>query len=873
MKSSNWVGMKMKNFSQYGACARLVLLSVLITLSSNCEAQTQICPSTSPGVQCVNDAGWGGVRTSEFEINGNDYGNDNLSSSDTGHSPQSLATAAISEFNANPQVILDTGAFTQTGACTISISSALCLTNYHISTFVPSDFFSQDQTVGIMMDRLCPTGYSLADSATGDYTMCYRNIEDTYVNPPKRCDINWSTQYPIHPTTGNETYRQGLGIIFHGEELAVTYDSMNALWAENGSAALGGSQALGDFGNYWYSSWSRNLVQLVLSYQSQRGDGKVVTLQSQNGAWVSQGGDPDTLVNNLYYDQSKLLFDQASGSGVFTTYINGETITPVFSVDGSQPNIAPTGGLLIGLTDSFGRAVSFRYVTLPNGVNAIGSVIGTKGEVTQIAYDSNGNLLKITFPDQSSREFIYDSPNAEQTWALTGVVDEIGKRIATITYSPQGWASSSEGASGINHFDIAYQSPPIPILRYIDNGNVLERIHEWAAPTGVVLTSAAGVQAQMSVTTFAGTGANASSIPNQGSPRSTGFSQPPGAGCAAANDSITLDASGIPAQTTDFNGFQTCYANIDGRGIVAQKLEGIPAGMTCPSNMLPQVGSLTQRLTTTRWDPTWNIKSAEAEPKHIETFAYNGLTDPISGGVRVCTPQSAGLPDGRLIVVLCARYEQATTDANGSQGFGAPTTGALRQWSFTYNQYGQVLTATTPTQSANDTLPRTTTYTYYSDTSLSGGVGHTLGDVATVTNPLGQLTTYTSYDADGRLLSSTDPSGTVTTQAYWPRGWLQTQTVTPVSGTALTTSYTYYPTGLLQTVTLPDTTTLSYLYDDAHRLTDVIDGAGNKLHYVLDNLGNRTNEQVSDASGKLASSVTRVFDALNRVQSETGVSQ
>jgi YD repeat-containing protein len=97
--------------------------------------------------------------------------------------------------------------------------------------------------------------------------------------------------------------------------------------------------------------------------------------------------------------------------------------------------------------------------------------------------------------------------------------------------------------------------------------------------------------------------------------------------------------------------------------------------------------------------------------------------------------------------------------------------------------------------------------------------------------------------------------------------------VTPASGAAQLTSYAYYPTGLLQTVTLPDGTTLNYAYDTAHRLTDVTDAAGNTLHYTLDNSGNRTGEQVKDASGVLASTVTRVFDNLNRVQSVTGSMQ
>jgi uncharacterized protein RhaS with RHS repeats len=47
--------------------------------------------------------------------------------------------------------------------------------------------------------------------------------------------------------------------------------------------------------------------------------------------------------------------------------------------------------------------------------------------------------------------------------------------------------------------------------------------------------------------------------------------------------------------------------------------------------------------------------------------------------------------------VVCKRVEQATTDANGGQGMSAAlqagVSNRVQQW--TYNQYGQVLTART----------------------------------------------------------------------------------------------------------------------------------------------------------------------------------
>ena len=76
--------------------------------------------------------------------------------------------------------------------------------------------------------------------------------------------------------------------------------------------------------------------------------------------------------------------------------------------------------------------------------------------------------------------------------------------------------------------------------------------------------------------------------------------------------------------------------------------------------------------------------------------------------------------------------------------------------------------------------------------------------------------------------------------------------------------------GQLKKATLSDGTGLEYSYDAAHRLRSIKDTAGNSVTYTLDNMGNRTGEDLKDPSGNLRRNVTRVYDALSRVQSTTG---
>jgi len=151
-------------------------------------------------------------------------------------------------------------------------------------------------------------------------------------------------------------------------------------------------------------------------------------------------------------------------------------------------------------------------------------------------------------------------------------------------------------------------------------------------------------------------------------------------------------------------------------------------------------------------------------------------------------------------------------------------------------------------------------------------VGHRVGDLLSIINAAGHVKQFTQYDRAGRVRQMIDPKGVVTDTAYTPRGWISNTTVTPPGGVARTTNFSYDNAGQLTGVVMPDATTLSYSYDAAHRLTGVTDAKGNTVTYALDNMGNKVGEQVKDPQGNLQRNITRVYDALNRVQQTTGAS-
>jgi RHS repeat-associated protein len=265
----------------------------------------------------------------------------------------------------------------------------------------------------------------------------------------------------------------------------------------------------------------------------------------------------------------------------------------------------------------------------------------------------------------------------------------------------------------------------------------------------------------------------------------------------------TYDGNGNITARTDFNGNQTTYSYDVTTNLETSRTEAF--------------GTPRARTITTQWDPSWRQPDVISEPNRTTAFVYDAMGN-----------------------VLTKTITDTTVAPN-----------VVRTWTYTYDTYGRMLTADGPRTDVSDV----TTYTYYTCTS-----GYQCGQLQTVTDAAGNVTTYNTYNAHGQPLTITDPNGVVTTLTYDPRQRLTSRTT---SGE--TTGFAYYPTGLLQTVTLPDGSFLTYTYDGAHRLTQVTDGAGNKIVYTLDAMGNRTAENVYDPSNALHRTHTRVINSLNEL--------
>jgi RHS repeat-associated protein len=495
-----------------------------------------------------------------------------------------------------------------------------------------------------------------------------------------------------------------------------------------------------------------------------------------------------------------------------------------YTTQGGSINTPPGVSLRFAVTSSgFSLTDDQDNVEIYNSAGVLQSITSRSGLVQTLFYDANGLLVSVT--DSFGNSLAISRYNSMQ---IAGVSVNGGSsvqfsygptfRLIKVTNSDSTtrvyqylnslFADALTGEvdeSGVTYATWTYDSQERAISSSLAGGaNAVSLVYNDASSTTV--TDALGA-----VRTFS-FGRSGDQMPV------TGITGAPCPNCADAA-ATTYDSAGWVSSRTDYNGNVTCYVNDQARGLELIRVEGFASGSTCPTDLYsytPPSGT-TQRKITTTWHQSFTLPTSITEATRTTSFDYDA--------------------SGNLL-------RKMVTDTTASPNVS-------RIWTYTYNGYGQVLTSKGPRTDLDSTISNT----YYSCTS-----GAQCGQVQTVTDALGHVWTYNTYNAYGQPLTITDPNGIVTTLTYNTR-----QRLTSRSTAGETTSFSYYPTGLLQTVTLPDNSTLTYTYDGAHRLTQISDGLGNKIVYTLDAMGNRTAETTYDPTGTLHRTHSRAFNTLSEL--------
>jgi RHS repeat-associated protein len=604
-------------------------------------------------------------------------------------------------------------------------------------------------------------------------------------------------------------------------------------------APAGGAQSVPPYryrlGTGWQTRYDQGIVFNTLPTPSiatlNRPDGKIFsfTLNTSTNKWVPDADIADTLVQltdgsgnvtgwryTVAADDSVETYDtygrlltlaDRAGRTQTLTYSDGTSGANggyVLDASGNPTATVLSAALLIRVTDPSGRTLSFGY----DATSRIVKLTDPAGGIYRYTYDASNNLTTVAYPDGHSKTYLYNEQantgNTNQPHALTGITDENGARYATYRYDSTGRAYDEDHATN-------------------QSGGPVDHYNLAYGSNSTTVTDPLNTQRTYNFTTILGV------------VKSTGVSQPGGSGCSASSSAMTYDANGNIASRADFNGHQTCYAYDLARNLETARVEGLASGVACPTSpaTYTPAANTVERKILTQWDSRFRLPVSIVEAGRETDFVYD----------------SHGNVTSRSVKDLVS--------------------GAVRSRTTTYTYHATVpgvLVQTVEDGPRTDVADITTTDYYAPDATCAGAspLG-CRGQVKQITNALGHVTHIDLYDANGRVLQTTDPNGLVTTLTYTPRGWLKTRTVG-----SETTVFDYDFVGQLTKLTRPDASYVSFVYDDAHRLTAIVDQDGGRLTYTLDGMGNRTGEAITTASGSAVYAHSRSFDALGRLWHDIG---
>jgi len=675
-------------------------------------------------------------------------------------------------------------------------------------TFVALDMFSGrayrfDIQTGALLSE-----FNLLDSGvfSVDDIAIVPSVNDSYnagkdLGKPCNCAGD-----PINLATGNE-FRDDSDLALGALSFHRYYNSRSAVASTH-------------VGANWRDSFDRNIEYAGGSSTTAtifRPDGRQLKFNLVSGRWASDPDVSDHLVELTnasgvfagwdYFDATTRYHEGYDQDGKLVSIMDtsGQTTTLAYSTADTPASVAPAPGLLLAVTSPRGRTLSFAY----DSSSRLTTIREPDGGVLTYGHDARGNLTSVTYPDRTSRQYVYDESSltggADLSSALTGSIDEAGNRFTSIGYNPQGQAVMSMLASGIDKTQVAYNAGGTTSISY---------------PTGAQTTLDFAV--------------------SYGSMHTSTVSSPCGPQCGQPNAAATFDANGHVASTTDFNG-STTKTTFSADGLLVRQVDAS--------------GTPLQRTTSLNWDTSLRVPLARTvadvngDTASSTLWLYNTRGQPL------------------------ARCEIDPTN-KAAKGYACSVSGTVpagvRRWTYTYCDavdntrcplIGLLLSSTGP----RTDVAQVTTYSYYLDSSAvdcgtPGAACHQPGDLRSVIDALGHVTTIASYDADGRVTRETDPNGVHTDLAYTPRGWLASRSV----GGAIA-RFTYTPYGAIASIIDPDGVATRYTYDAAHRLTDITDALGNRIHYTLDAAGNKTAEHVLDSSGTVRRSLGRTFNSLGEL--------
>ncbi len=505
-----------------------------------------------------------------------------------------------------------------------------------------------------------------------------------------------------------------------------------------------------------------------------------------------------------------LLKDEEGTTWTLTSLLNSstgkyDTARPVSMVRNNGETLTFSYGSnteLTSVTDSFGTAITFDWI---NGVPA------TAGNTIPLA------ISKAHLPGGDTATYVYDSATSPTRLASVEYRDASNVLKDKISYdygiaNLYTWITGIRDKDGVLRWSVDYDNQGRATKSYGPSNAFAYSLCYGTFDTNGNCVESTGATIIRTVTNPLGkrfeysfprssTSINDQKLSTIVAKDSTAVA----GGTPASTVSLTYDSNKFIASTTDQEGRITAFTR-DANGF--------------PTQIVNASGTALARNT----DLTWS--SAVKQPTKLE--------------------RAGQWRDERVYNTAGQLTSRTLTDLRTST-VPYSTLGNQRIWTYSWSAAGRLLSVDGPLSGTSDT----TSYTY-----------NTSGYLATVTDPVGLVTTATAWNGRGQPTSVTDPNGIVTTYAYDIQGRVTTIT-RDSAGTPASWAIYYDAVGNVSKVTQPSSNYLQYSYDNASRLTGIANGAGQAIAYTYDANGNVTDTKFSK-SGTQVFEQQATFDDLSR---------
>jgi len=464
-------------------------------------------------------------------------------------------------------------------------------------------------------------------------------------------------------------------------------------------------------------------------------------------------------------------------------------------------------GLLLYQTDRSGRTISYAYDSLAR----VTGITGPFGHSISVGYGADNHVSNITDSAGQIITYRYDS----------------NRNLIGVSYP--------DGSGKIYYYENVAFPHHLTGIAYVDSNGVTMRYGTYAYDnTGkAILTEHTGGMGRFGF--------------NYNSDTQT---------------TVTDAANNAEVMTFQSNlGVKQLVSRInqaDGKSL--NQVFDIQNNLVCKKDDEGKVTTYTYNATNQKLSMTEGLSGSCASSQTTNatrTTTYQYASTTLDLPTRISSPSVApGQTKSTTMQYSDAAHPNLPTRVTQS-GYTPSGSAVSRVMNLTYDSTtGQVASITGP----RTDVSQATTMTY--NTCMSGGG---CGQLQRITNALGHVTTFDSYDPNGRLLQKTDPNGLQTVYAYDARGRVASITQNPPVGEARFTTYTYDAAGKVLFAAFPDGRQLAYTYDAAKMLRQVTDNLGNQVRYNYDLKGNRTQEYTYDPSGTLVRQIDYAFDLRNYV--------